>query len=61
MSAPHASVQEEEPRSPGWLPALGVALFAAAAVAWSLCSAPSTAPASPSGSAAPPPSGAPPH
>jgi hypothetical protein len=28
---------EEEPQSPPWLPALGVALFIVVAVAWSVC------------------------
>ena len=40
MTDSHSPAQEEEPRSPGWLPALGLALFAAVAIAWSLCSGP---------------------
>jgi hypothetical protein len=40
MTDSHSPAQEEEPQSPGWLPALGLALFAAVAIAWSLCSGP---------------------
>ena len=32
-----AAAAEEEPKSPPWLPALGIALFVAAGIAWSLC------------------------
>ena len=45
MSDPHAAVPEEEPQSPPWLPALGLALFVAAGIAWSLCSGPGDRPA----------------
>jgi hypothetical protein len=45
MSDPHAAPQEEEPQSPSWLPALGLAIFATLAIAWSLCSGGSPSPA----------------
>jgi hypothetical protein len=52
MTDPHAATQEEEPQSPSWLPALGLAIFAALAIGWSLCSE-SPAPGAAAGSGAP--------
>lgn len=43
MSESHGhAAHEEEPKSPSWLPALGLALFIAGGVAWSLCTGDST-------------------
>jgi hypothetical protein len=42
--AAHAAREEEEPQSPPWLPALGLALFIAAAVVWNVCAASSGSP-----------------
>ncbi len=61
MTDAHAPAQEEEPQSPPWLPALGLAFFAAVAIAWSLCSTPAAPGEQGAGSAAPSPSGAPAH
>ena len=63
MSESHGhAAQEVEPKSPSWLPALGLALFIAGGVAWSLCTGDSTPPgsdaaavsAAPGSAAAPP-------
>lgn len=67
MSDPHASAAaavEDEPRTPGWLPALGAALFIAAGLWWAVTPAKvaatgASAPTSPA-SAAPPPAPTPP-
>jgi hypothetical protein len=62
MTDPHHMPRvEEEPLSPPWLPALGVALFVAAGIAWSLCrgdhpSASAGVGAAPASASAPPPS-----
>lgn len=37
MTDSHHAVPEEEPQSPPWLPALGIALFIVAGVVWSVC------------------------
>ena len=43
MSESHGNAaHEDEPQSPSWLPALGIALFIAGGVAWSLCTGDST-------------------
>ena len=63
MTEAHAA-PEEEPQSPSWLPALGIALFVVAGVVWSICTrdggtAAAAGVASASAAAAPsPPSGA---
>ncbi len=36
MTEAHAA-HEEEPQSPSWLPALGIAFFVVAGVVWSIC------------------------
>jgi hypothetical protein len=58
-----AAADEQEPQSPAWLPALGLALFVAAGIAWSVCagSGDHVQPAGePSGSTSAAPSAAPP-
>ncbi|MGH7436974.1 MAG: hypothetical protein ACRENE_14975 [Polyangiaceae bacterium] len=68
MTDAHAA-PEEEPQSPSWLPALGIAFFVVAGVVWSLCTGDSaTAAASGAasasagaGAAAPSPPSAPAH
>jgi hypothetical protein len=57
MSTPHASAPrvDDEPKTPLWLPALGLAFFVALAVVWA--TSPSTAPAA-SATAVPSTSGA---
>jgi hypothetical protein len=61
MSESHGhAAQEEEPQSPSWLPALGLALFVAGGVAWSLCTGDSNAAASDAASASAAPGTAPP-
>lgn len=60
MSESHGhATHEEEPQSPPWLPALGIALFVAMGVAWSLCTGDSKTAASDAASAGAPGSAAP--
>jgi hypothetical protein len=68
MSDPHAAPLDDEPRTPLWLPALGAAIFVAAALWWAItpsstAAAEGAASASASAAAAPPaapPAAAPP-
>jgi hypothetical protein len=53
MTDSHAVAPEEEPQSPAWLPALGLALFIVAGVGWSLCSGSGEHGAAPAASASP--------